>query len=40
MHLAAGWDYTLVGPVVQELVRLTPKTATVTDKGIDGEVTR
>jgi S-adenosylmethionine hydrolase len=37
-HLAAGWDYTLVGPVVQELVRLTPKTATVTDKGIDGEV--
>jgi hypothetical protein len=37
-HLAAGWDYKLVGPVVQELVRLTPKTATVTDKGIDGEV--
>jgi S-adenosylmethionine hydrolase len=37
-HLAAGWDYTLVGPVVQEVVRLTPKTAIVTDKGIDGEV--
>ena len=37
-HLAAGWDYTLVGPVVQELVRLTPKAATVTDKGVDGEV--
>jgi S-adenosylmethionine hydrolase len=37
-HLAAGWDYTLVGPEVQQLVRLTPKTATVTDKGIDGEV--
>ncbi len=37
-HLAAGWDYTLVGPVVQELVRLTPKTATVSDKGIEGEV--
>lgn len=37
-HLAAGWDYTLAGPEVQELVRLTPKVATVTDKGIDGEV--
>jgi S-adenosylmethionine hydrolase len=37
-HLAAGWDYTLVGPEVQQLVRLTPKTASVTDKGIEGEV--
>lgn len=37
-HLAAGWDYTLVGPTVQQLVRLTPKTPTVTDKGIDGDV--
>jgi S-adenosylmethionine hydrolase len=37
-HLAAGWDYTLVGPEVQQLVRLTPRTATVTDKGIEGEV--
>jgi S-adenosylmethionine hydrolase len=37
-HLAAGWDYTLVGPEVQQLVRLTPKTATVTDKGVEGEV--
>jgi len=37
-HLAAGWDYTLVGPEVQQLVRLIPKTATVTDKGIEGEV--
>lgn len=37
-HLAAGWDYTLVGPEVQQLVRLTSKTATVTDKGIEGEV--
>jgi S-adenosylmethionine hydrolase len=37
-HLAAGWDYTLAGPAVQELVRLTPKLATITDKGIDGEV--
>lgn len=37
-HLAAGWDYTLVGPEVQQLVRLTPKTATVTDKGIEGDI--
>ena len=37
-HLAAGWDYTLIGPEVPQLVRLTPKTATVTDKGIEGEV--
>jgi S-adenosylmethionine hydrolase len=37
-HLAAGWDYTMVGPVVDQLVRLTPKVANVTDKGIDGDV--
>jgi S-adenosylmethionine hydrolase len=37
-HLAAGWDYTLAGPAVQQLVRLTPKIATVTEKGIDGEI--
>lgn len=37
-HLAAGWDYTLAGPEVQQLVRLIPKVATVTDKGIEGQV--
>jgi S-adenosylmethionine hydrolase len=37
-HLAAGWDYTLAGPEMQQLVRLTPKVATVTEKGIEGEV--
>ncbi len=37
-HLAAGWDYTLAGPKVQQLVRLTPQVANVTDKGIEGEV--
>jgi S-adenosylmethionine hydrolase len=37
-HLAAGWDYTLVGPTVQQLVRLNPKTATVKDKGIEGDI--
>jgi S-adenosylmethionine hydrolase len=37
-HLAAGWDYTLAGPEVRQLVRLTPRVATITDKGIEGEV--
>ncbi len=37
-HLAAGWDFNLVGPVVPQLVRLTVKTSTTTDKGIDGDV--
>jgi S-adenosylmethionine hydrolase len=37
-HLAAGWDYTLVGSTVPQLVGLTSKTATVTDKGIEGDI--
>ena len=37
-HLAAGWDYTLVGPTVQQLVRMTPKTPTITDAGIEGDI--
>ena len=37
-HLAAGWDFNLVGPVVPQLVRLTVKTSTSTDKGIEGEI--
>jgi S-adenosylmethionine hydrolase len=37
-HLAAGWDFTLVGPVVPQLVRLTTKTSTTTGKGIEGEI--
>jgi S-adenosylmethionine hydrolase len=37
-HLAAGWDFNLVGPGVPQLVRLTLKTATATDKGIDGHI--
>jgi len=37
-HLAAGWDYTLAGPEVQQLVRLTIKTSTATDKGIEGGI--
>jgi S-adenosylmethionine hydrolase len=37
-HLAAGWDYNMVGPTVSELVRLTPKASTLGDKGIDGDI--
>ncbi len=37
-HLAMGWDYTMAGPEVPQLVRLTTKTATVTDKGVQGDV--
>ncbi|MGB6844080.1 MAG: SAM-dependent chlorinase/fluorinase, partial [Candidatus Acidiferrales bacterium] len=37
-HLAAGEDWTLAGPEVKELVRLSVKTATVDTKGITGEV--
>src|SRR5215470_8688691 len=37
-HLAAGWDYTIAGSAVPELVRLTVKTATVDARGITGEI--
>ncbi len=37
-HLAAGWDYTMVGPEVQQLVRLTPRVAVTTDRGIKAEI--
>jgi S-adenosylmethionine hydrolase len=37
-HAAMGWDYTQAGPEVAQLVRLTPKVATVTDKGVAGEI--
>jgi S-adenosylmethionine hydrolase len=37
-HLAAGWDFNLVGPVVAQLVRLTAKTSTTTEKGIEGDI--
>jgi S-adenosyl-L-methionine hydrolase (adenosine-forming) len=37
-HLAAGEDWTRVGPEVDELVRLSPRAATVDAKGITGEV--
>ena len=37
-HLAAGWDFNLVGPEVSQLIRLTPKSSTTTEKGIDGDI--
>jgi S-adenosylmethionine hydrolase len=37
-HLAAGGDFSLVGPVLPQLVRLNPKTSTTTDKGIQGDI--
>ena len=37
-HLAAGWEFDLVGPPVQQLVRLTPKASVTSAKGIDGDV--
>jgi len=37
-HIARGDDWTQVGPVVKQLVRLDLKPATVDDKGLSGEV--
>jgi S-adenosylmethionine hydrolase len=37
-HLAGGWEFELVGPPVQELVRLSSKSAVMSEKGIDGDV--
>jgi len=37
-HLAMGWDYTLAGPVVPQLVRLAPRTSTTRDNGIEGNI--
>ncbi len=37
-HLAAGWDFTQAGPAVPQLVQLAPKTASITDQGIAGEI--
>jgi S-adenosylmethionine hydrolase len=37
-HLAAGWEFDLVGPPVQQLVRLSPKASVLSAKGIDGDV--
>src|SRR6266404_3956231 len=37
-HLAEGWDYTIAGPEVPQLVRLMAKTPKVDGKGVTGEI--
>src|SRR5882762_11640499 len=37
-HLAAGWEFNLVGPPVQQLVRLSPRTAALSQKGVEGDI--
>jgi S-adenosylmethionine hydrolase len=37
-HLAEGWDYTIAGPEVPQLVHLSPKTAQLDEKGVSGDV--
>jgi S-adenosylmethionine hydrolase len=37
-HLAAGGDFSLVGPRLPQLVRLNPKTSVITEKGIAGDI--
>jgi S-adenosylmethionine hydrolase len=37
-HLAEGWDYSLAGPEVPQLVRLTPKVSITNEKGIEGDI--
>ncbi len=37
-HLATGWDWTQVGPVVSGVVRLQPRVSTTNGDGITGEI--
>ena len=37
-HVASGEDWTLAGPVVSDLVKLSPRVATIDAKGIVGDV--
>ncbi|HKN74804.1 MAG TPA: SAM-dependent chlorinase/fluorinase [Candidatus Acidoferrum sp.] len=37
-HLAEGWDFTLAGEVVPQLVQLTPKVSSTSDNGILGDI--
>jgi S-adenosylmethionine hydrolase len=37
-HLAEGWDFAMAGPVVTQLVQLTPKVSSTSDKGIEGDI--
>ena len=37
-HLAEGWDFAMAGPLVPQLVQLTPKVSSTSDKGIEGDI--
>jgi S-adenosylmethionine hydrolase len=37
-HLAAGWEFNLMGAPIQQLVRLNPKAAVTSERGIEGDV--
>jgi S-adenosylmethionine hydrolase len=37
-HLAEGWDFAMAGPVVQQLVQLTAKVSSTSERGIDGDI--
>jgi len=37
-HLAQGWDFTLAGEVVPQLVQLTTKLSTTSENGIEGDI--
>jgi S-adenosylmethionine hydrolase len=37
-HLAEGWDFSLAGPVVPQLVQLTPKVSNSAENGIEGDI--
>jgi S-adenosylmethionine hydrolase len=37
-HLAEGWDFTMAGPVVAQLVQLTPKVSSTSENGIEGDI--
>jgi S-adenosylmethionine hydrolase len=37
-HLAEGWDFTMAGAVVPQLVQLTPKVSSTSENGIEGDI--
>jgi S-adenosylmethionine hydrolase len=37
-HLAEGWDFTLAGAVVPQLVQLTPRVSSTSENGIAGDI--
>jgi S-adenosylmethionine hydrolase len=37
-HLAEGWDFTMAGAAVSQLVQLTPKVSSTSENGIEGDL--